>query len=180
MLKKKKDLSNKKYIALLSSTIILGIIVITLGTLLVGLFNKTSPDSTEKDFISLGSMKYTIKNDRAELRNDASVNELRTFLEQKAKNEGCGNVGPAYETVIAYTKNETQALLGYGCGSSDAQMHIVKTDSGWRSISPTNHFDEFGIPECEYLNENTISAEIAPVCYSVVEGSTEKPLYKVR
>ena len=128
--------------------------------------------------IVLGSMQYKIENNKAILRSDEDIRALEAFLVEKASSEGCLPNNPAHEYVTAWTKDESQVLLKYGCGSADSPMYIVKVAGKWKSISPTNHFDTFGIPECTYLDEHAISKEIAPVC--VNNWRTESPSYSVR
>lgn len=132
--------------------------------------------------VSLGAMQYRFTAGKAIKRNDASVNVLKSFLDNEAAHSGCSATAPAYEHVVAYTKDETQIFLGYGCGAADSPMFAVKTNGIWRSLSPTNHFDSFGLPDCQYVTANNISNEIAPVCASDTQLGvpTGIPKYLVR
>jgi hypothetical protein len=161
------------------------ILVVICGVLVAALLNKTPVNTTSakaSPSISLGSMQYHFADGKATKRNDASVNDLRAFLEDKAAHEGCPVQAPAYEHVVAYTKDETQVFLKDGCGAADSPMYAVKTSGTWKALSPTNHFDYLGLPDCEYLADNSISSEIAPVCANTVQvgAPTGIPQYLVR
>lgn len=140
--------------------------------------NETKNADELASVISLGSMEYNFVDDKPAKRTDADVQKLRTFLTSKAASEGCPAHMPAYERVVAHSTDESQVLLKYGCGAADSPMFAVKTDDMWKSISPTNQFDNFGIPGCEYLTAHNISKDIAPVC--VVGGNTTSPSYQLR
>jgi hypothetical protein len=141
--------------------------------------NKANPTDIESPSVSLGSMQYDFSSGKAVKRNDASVKTLQAFLEADAAREGCPNQIPAFEHVAAYTKDETQVFIKYGCGAADSPMYAVKTDGAWKTLSPTNHFDTFGIPNCKYLTDNDISKEIAPVCVNIT-GPETPASYSVR
>lgn len=135
-------------------------------------FSKTSDDNksnknSSKSYISLNLLQFSIIDKKAIKRTDNSIQEIEKFLENESANSRCGasgSEGPGYFSVRAWTKNEDQLLLGYGCNDVGAQMYAIKTNDKWATISPTNQFDNFGIPGCDYLSQNNISAEIAPVC----------------
>jgi len=150
----------------------LSILVITV------LYQSTRSASTPS--VSVGSMGYQIVDDKAVKRTDASVQTLKQYLDEKAANEGCPSKEPAYEHVAAYTQDETQVLLKYGCGGATSSMHLVKKSGAWASVSPTNQFDNFDIPSCKYLDENSISKEIAPVCVNGLEATSGTLTYSVR
>lgn len=156
--------------------IIIVVLALTCSTMLL-LLSSIKNERLEQS-VSLGMMRYHFTGGRMMMRDDSAVASLDTFLNHKADTEGCSTMRPAYEHVVAYTKDETQALIKYGCGGADAPMYIVKTNGEWRTISPTNHFDAFDIPDCAYVASNNISKEIAPVCVDSV--SSAAPAYTVR
>lgn len=163
---------------LYASIAILIVLSLFLATALVR-ENKAEPTDTESQSVSLGLMQYDFSSDKAVKRNDASVKTLQAFLEADAAREGCPNQTPAFEHVAAYTKDETQVFIKYGCGAADSPMYAVKTDGAWKTLSPTNHFDTFGIPDCKYLTDNEISKEIAPVCVNAI-GPETPASYSIR
>lgn len=153
------------------------LLVVTCTILSFAFYNKKAKTefSANRDFsptyVSLGAMQYNfdIVNNKAVKRTDASIKELSTFLTKVSNDSRCGSSssslnGPGYVYVVANSKDEKQVLLAYGCYYPGASMYAVKTDQGWKTIPPTNHFDAFEIPDCDYLTENNISSEIAPVC----------------
>lgn len=177
----KKAKKNHKQTMLLYGLIAVLLIACTILAFL--LFHKTDTDKrTNVPQISLGAMQYDFVSGRAVKRTDASVTTLKAFLTTDAAHEGCPVDNPAYESVVAYTKDETQVFLHYGCGAADSPMYAVKLNGAWRMLSPTNHFDIFNIPDCRYLEANGISKEIAPVCANNVQDglSTGTPKYSVR
>jgi hypothetical protein len=164
--------------------VIIALMVIC-GVLIAALLNNSSVNTTStkaSSGISLGSMQYHFADGKATKRNDVSVNDLRTFLEDKAAHEGCPVQAPANERVVTYTKDETQAFIKYGCGAADSPMYVIKANGTWKALSPTNHFDYLGLPDCKYLTDNNISSEIAPVCANTVQAGmpTATPQYSVR
>ena len=158
---------------------IIAILAVLCVVLIFALAQKVNTDSEKlSPSISLGSMQYDFSSGKAVKRDDASVTVLKAFLEADSVREGCSVTAPAYEHVVAYTKDETQVFLRYGCGAADSPMFAVKTNDTWKELSPTNHFDGFGVPDCNYLADNSISKEIAPVC--VTGDEKETPVYTVR
>jgi len=123
-------------------------------------------------------MQYDFSSSKAVKRTDASITALAAFLQKEADQSGCKKSSPAYEHVVAYTQNEDQVLLKYGCGAADSPMFAVKKAGVWRGISPTNHFDTFDIPVCAYLTKYAISRQIAPVC--LVDMHAQAASYRVR
>lgn len=156
--------------------ILIGVLVVTCSLLLL-LLASTKTERFEQS-ISLGMMRYRFSGGHMMMRNDSAVSALETFLNDEADRSGCSSMRPAYEHVLAFTSDESQALIKYGCGSADTPMYIVKTNGNWHSISPTNHFNTFDIPDCTYLASNNISKEIAPVCVDSTTSAT--PTYTVR
>ena len=104
------------------------------------------------------------------------------FLKKENERSGCKDNNGAV-SVIAYSQDEKQLLLGFGCGNTLARMFAVKKDDGWKAISPTNQFNLFEVPSCKMTDENNISKEIAPVCQNESRAAENAPLtysYRVR
>ncbi len=165
--------------------LVTALIVIVIGVILLHA-NQTSDktsqtvEKVDNGSVSLGSLGFRIEGNKAVTRNDSATQELRDFLKAEVKKSGCkDNNGAA--AVIAYSQDEKQLLLGYGCGSSAARMFAVKKDGGWKAISPTNQFNLFEIPSCKMVDENNISNEIAPVCQNKKKvGDNLSYDYKIR
>jgi hypothetical protein len=138
-------------------------LAVACGVLAVMLVKPENGQTLSPD-ISLGPLTYKIENNRAVKRSDASVRELRTFLEDEAARSGCPADRPGYEYVVAYTDDESQVFLRYGCGAADSPMFAVKQDGAWQTLSPTNQFNVLHIPTCDHVEQNNISPQIAPVC----------------
>jgi len=152
--------------------------ILCLALLLALIYNDRPSVGKKSPSISLGSMQYDFSSGKAVKRSDSSVMGLEAFLETTAEHEGCPSQSPVYEHVVSYTKDETQVFLKYGCGAADSPIYAVKTDGTWKTLSPTNHFDSFDIPDCEYLTDYGISKEIGPVCANGI--GTEASTYSVR
>jgi hypothetical protein len=149
------------------------------GVLMVQTFYKIKPVSTEPT-VSLGMFQYDIKDGKMVKRADDSTRALKAFLSAEAKGSGCVENGlkPAVYNVVAFTKDRSQVLLGYGCGSAEARMFAVVKDDSWEAISPTNKFDVLtNTPECDYVKQYSISKQIAPVCFNASDSTVT---YKVR
>lgn len=130
--------------------------------------------------VSLGSLTFRQEGDRLIRRSDESVKQIQAFL--KAQPSGCQDNDGVYQ-VIAHNSDETQLLLGYGCGNSNSRMFAIKKNGNWRTVSPTNQFNQFGVPSCNMVESNTIATEIAPVCQNESRTAENAPLtysYKVR
>lgn len=132
--------------------------------------------TTRNSHVSLGALEYNQSNDRLVKRTDDSTNELRAFLTRLNDASGCAD--STYHNVIAASPDEQQILLNYGCGYPNARMFAVKQNGEWKRLSPTNQFDQFGIPRCAHVDANHISRTIAPVC--VEEAAGTDPRYVVR
>lgn len=102
--------------------------------------------------------------------NKPEVKEIVNFLKKESLNSRCdiGSDGSprGYFSVRGYTEDLTQLYLGYGCYSTEASMYAIKSDAGWKTISPTNQFDLHGNPSCEMVDANAIQKSIAPVCWT--------------
>lgn len=181
MVKKKQHVTYPQFTGLLAATIVLGLTSVIFGALLfIPRTPHESSPSAEQPFVSLGGMRYSIKDGRATIRRDAAVQELQSYLETRSQKEQCGELGAAHLAVKAYSPDETQVLLGYGCGNSEAPMYLKKSDKGWQAISPTNHFyGPFNLPECHYIDEYQLVAAVAPVCVERID-STGAMTYHVR
>lgn len=110
---------------------------------------------------------------------NSDVKAIVKFLKHESKNSGCDNGGRGYFSVRSYTEDLTQLYLGYGCTSTESPMYAVKTDSGWKTISPTSQFDVHGNPSCEMVDANQIQQSIAPVCWTA-DANGANPSYIVR
>ena len=125
--------------------------------------NSPQNSSINHNEVNLGSLQHRIENGKAVKRDDASVKEIHSFLIEEGKKSGCPN-NNAVHSVIAANNDETQLLISYGCGDDDALLFATKQDGQWKTVSPTNQFNLFGIPSCRMIAHNGISSEIAPVC----------------
>lgn len=153
--------------------VLYGILAVLAITCLVLVFLLVQKNKNPAAEVSVGSMQYSFSGGKATKRNDKTVKSLQSFLEKQAAQSGCPADGPDREVVMLSTKDETQVLIDYGCYSGGSRMFVVRQGDGWKAISPTNHFDMLGIPGCEYIAENKISKEIAPVC---VNETNDGPL----
>lgn len=171
--KKKSDKSKPVLVG-----IIMGLTVI-LVTLLVVQSNKNVNSAPEEPHVSLGAMQYDFSSGKAVRRSDGTVIRLLAFLVATARKDVSANCEPYYN-VVAASSDEKQVLLKYGCGSPDARMFAVNKDGEWQTLSPTNHFDMFGIPECSYVSDNQIDKTIAPVCVSGLNSTDVPDTYSVR
>lgn len=133
--------------------------------------NNEEPTSQKAVNVSLGAFEYSFANDKATKRNDETTKSLKEFLVKTAQKDvelGCET---AHYNVVASSRDETQILLNYGCEYPNAHMFAVRDGQLWKTISPTNQFDNFGISRCNYLDQYKISREISPVCTNVDEQS---------
>lgn len=165
--------------------LVTALIVIVIGVILLHV-NQTSDktsqtvEKVDNGSVNLGSLGFRIEGDKAAIRNDSAVQEIRDFLKADVKKSGCRD-NNGVDVVIAHSQDEKQLLLGYGCGNSVARMFAVKQDGGWKAISPTNEFNLFEIPSCKMVDENNISNEIAPVCQNKKKvGDNLSYDYKIR
>lgn len=149
------------------------IIVVSLAIALIGIIivqavainqNKDRIKSLDKIQVQLGSMNYDFSSGRATKVDDPSVAELQQLLEGMAGQDVAKGCTSSHYNLITASPDKKQVLLAYGCTHPSARMFVVKKDSGWETISPTNQFDIFGIPACRHVEENEIDKSIAPVC----------------
>ena len=151
---------------LIGAVVILALISSCLAWQLKNQVPHKTPQVAEKvgnGFVSLGSLGFRFEGGKAVARHDATTQEILNFLKKEVEKSGCNdNSGAA--SVITYSRDEKQLLLGFGCGNTVARMFAVKKNDGWKAISPTNQFNTFDIPSCKMTDENNISKEITPVC----------------
>lgn len=134
--------------------------------------------SDTKIHVSLGVLAYEIKRGKAVKRHDASTAALYSFLSDAARKDIRSGCDTAYYSVVAYTPDKTQLFIKYGCAAPDSPIYAVKQHNTWNFISPTNHFDIFGIPDCTYVTAHNINPRIAPVCATNLNA--DSPQYATR
>ena len=140
-------------------------------SVLCGLCTRGTTPVTKVASVSLGSMQYRFANGKAVRRDDATVTSLKVFLVSAANEDIRLGCTAAYYNVVRSTTDESQVLLNYGCVYPNAHMYVVRDGTGWKFISPTNHFADLGLPVCSYVEQNHISKQIAPVCVSDASGN---------
>jgi len=153
--------------------LVIAALILALIAVMVVRPNYTDNDSKEtRSVVNLGAYEYDFSSGKAVKRSDEQVAKLRSLLEadgEKNLKLGCDVV---YSNVIAVTDDRTQVLLSYGCDHPSARMFAVEKSGEWKMISPTNQFDNLGIPLCSYVEKNHIQKRIAPVCAKGKFGST--------
>lgn len=182
---KKKQNKPALYTSRKALLAIIGILLILLLIVSIG-YVKESVESEQEtatdpaqtgSIASIGAMQYDFSSGKAVKRTDETVSKLKAFLVA----EGNKSVGPncptVYHNVIVASPDETQVLLAYGCGDPGSRMFAVQIDGTWKTLSPTNQFDLFGIPLCDHVNSNNIDRSIAPVCATELSESIS---YQVR
>lgn len=158
--------------------IIIGLTVIVVSLLVTQAQGTNASGVTIRPQVGLGAMQYDFKDGKAVKRSDETVNSLKAFLEAEVKKSDPKKCDAVYNVILA-SSDEKQVLLDYGCEFPGARMFAVNENGAWRTVSPTNHFDMFGIPECDYVNTNHIDKALAPVC--VHWGDEDTPMtYSVR
>lgn len=164
----------KTYNFFLVFAIVLGMLA---GVIMVRVFYQGELFSLSRPSVSLGMFQYDITGDRAVKRTGSDVVALQTFLENQIKNGGCPSDNPGIEYVRAFTTDRSQVLLDSGCGGGTRTFAMLKNNQ-WQSIPSTNQLDTFDVPSCTFLDQYTISKQIAPVCYKT-QGSASLT-YQVR
>lgn len=178
MPRKTKSALRSEKIRLFLFGIITAMVVILIAMFIIRLDFKESTSIENR--VSMGPMTYDFSSGKAEKRTDETAADLRNFLEQTAKEDTWENC-ISYYSVMQVSTDEKQALLSYGCGYPSARMFAVNEGGDWRTISPTNHFDMLGTPECSHVEENKIDTSIAPVCVNeTLSDINDKLTYKVR
>lgn len=165
----KKNAKAQKH-TLVVGSLVATIVILALALGAVLIFRpaeKLANTSTnEGAFVSLGMMEYKIVGDRAIKRDDETVRELREFLTADAKKSLSDNCKSVHYNLQLASPDETQVYLKYGCEYASAPMYAIKGNGRWRTISPTNQFDMFGLPECSYVDKHAIHVSLAPVCFT--------------
>jgi hypothetical protein len=128
--------------------------------------NSSNNDSTATSgvFVNLHSVQFDISSGKLVKRTDDDFNKLNSFVNATGEKDielGCKSV---YYTSMVVSKDKKQVLFAYGCDHPSARMYAVENNGEWSFISPTNQFDEFGIPLCNYVDKYNIDPTIAPVC----------------
>jgi hypothetical protein len=136
----------------------------------------TIPSTTSR--VNTLAVAYDVSSGKAVKRTDPLTMSMRNFLETTADASGCPVSQPDYTTIVAATTNREQLFINYGCGAANSPAYVVYSDNNWKFLSPTNEFNPLGFPACDYLTENSISSQIAPVCVDNTESRT--PHYMVR
>ncbi|MBL8158840.1 hypothetical protein JNJ66_00070 [Candidatus Saccharibacteria bacterium] len=160
---------------------VLSVICIAQGIALQRSLNTPAqpPPYHDRINISLGSLEFNFTGGRAVKRDDAVVQTLRATLEDAAHKDIALGCETAHYQVIAHTDDDRQVLLGYGCDQPTARM-FATYDGDWQLISPTNEFDNFGIPRCSHVTGHGINREIAPVCANGLGEENVTTTYTVR
>ena len=159
-------------------TIVTLLLVLVTGSLLFTL--SRDGDESEGVHVDLGALGYEFDSGRAIKKDDKKTGDLRSFLQRMGEKDISLGCTSTYYQVVTASPDEKQILLNYGCDYPNAHMFAVKTSGTWKTISPTNQFDIFGIPLCSHVNVNHISTAIAPVCASSSELPAGKVEYRVR
>ena len=170
-----------------------GILIVVIGILIVVLIALISAypkndiamqnqveNTPTGSIVSLGMLQYDFTGNKAVKRTDAHLVSLESFLKAEGEKSVNLNCDTVYHNVVAASPDEKQVLLSYGCGYPAIGMFAVYADDEWKTISPTNQFNEFGIPRCEHVEENNIERNIAPVCDDRSLDGSEQKGYVVR
>ena len=154
---------------LIALTVTLFIAVVVLAALYVLEVNRDTDQSASRPNSTVGAYAYEFEDGRAIKVSNEVIDKLGTKLSESAEAETRHGGNCPSPTYIVNVMNEarTQALVKYGCDGPSAQLHAKYVDNEWDFISPTNKFDNFGIPECDYVEENELDKEVAPVCQRV-------------
>ncbi len=164
---------------LIALTVCLFVAVVVLAAMYVQEVNRPSSSQQANTRVSVGMYAYDFEDGKATRVDDEVIDKLESKLVESAEKETNHGDNCPTPTYIVNVMNEekTQALVKYGCDGPSAQLHAKYVDEEWDFISPTNKFDNFGIPECGYVDENELDIEVAPVCYKATE---DKLVYSAR
>jgi len=118
----------------------------------------------------------------------AKVPGLSSALEKIATSNPCAvTEGRFKQIVLGVTEDQTQALIGNGCGSKGyVRSFMVKQNGEWMRVgSWDGYFSNDKVeykdasiniltdtPSCELVNKYSIQKTIAPVCYNLEEGQS--------
>lgn len=140
--------------------------------------SQPAPDANPGVHVNITAMTIKVTKNRAQFVVNDKINALKQFLTDSGNKDiqlGCTST---WYNVQAWTSDDTQVRLGYGCTEPTAAIFAVYKNNTWSFISPTNHFDSFNIPQCDYVDQNGISTAIAPVCFTTTTSGAEQ--YVVR
>ena len=167
MKKPKNKQRFSKFEIILSVLLILALSVIAV-LLVTYPKNSSDNDSTATNgvFVNLMSVQFDISSGKLVKRTDNDFNKLKSFVNTTGEKDialGCKSV---YYNSMLESKDKKQVLFAYGCDHPGARMFAVENNGEWNFISPTNQFDEFSIPLCNYVDKYNIDQTIAPVCHN--------------
>lgn len=166
-----KKSKNKFKIHLNKLEVILAILVVLLlsaiAVLLINYPKNDNNTSTEASgvFVNLRSIQFDLSSGKVVKRTDEYFNRLNSFVTTTGEKDIALGCKAVYYTAMLESKDKKQVLFAYGCDQPGARMFAVENNGEWSFISPTNQFDEFGIPLCNYLDKYNIDPTIAPVCH---------------
>jgi len=167
-----KKSKNKFKIHLNKLEVILAILVILLlsaiAVLLINYPKNDNNTSTEASgvFVNLRSIQFDLSSGKVVKRTDEDFNRLNSFVNKRGKKDISLGCKSSYYNAMLESKDKKQVLFTYGCDQPGARMFAVENNGEWSFISPTNQFDEFGIPLCNYVDKYNIDRTIAPVCHN--------------
>lgn len=173
--------------ALFTITVGLGILVIVLLGLILNNQRKIVVQQSElirqeQQVVRAFDMEYktTEGSVRAEKRTDDASKKFMAFLQDQADKSQCGDaktdLAPAHFVAKAFNDDETQAVIGYGCGSSSALAYAQLKDGSWELLQESNMTEPVtGLPKCSFVNQHTIDRKLAPVCVMNVDSKNDTP-----
>lgn len=150
-------------------TIVVAVLLFGIIGYMVDSMLRPSDNTSQQSKVEVGVFALEDRDGKPYISDDAYVQDLKDFLTEEQRTSGCPDTDVEY--VLAANKDKTQVLVRYGCQYDDARKFAVLKDDGWKTISPTNQFDIFGIPSCEMVNTNNIQKNIAPVCWNSGDDS---------
>lgn len=117
----------------------------------------------------------------------ATVPGLDEALSVIAQKNPCAvTEGRFKQRVLGVTADQTQALVGNGCGSTGlVRSFMIKEGDSWKRVGSANgyfndekadnkNFNELlDTPNCEVVDKFKIQKSIAPVCFNTGEGQSE-------
>lgn len=161
---KNKQRFNKFEIILFVLLILaLSVIAVLLATYPKNSINNDSA-ATSGVFVNLMAIQFDFSSDKAIKRTDDSFNKLKSFVNTTGEKDIVLGCKSSYYNAMLESKDKKQVLFAYGCEHPGARMYAVESNGEWSFISPTNQFDEFSIPLCNYVDKYNIDKTIAPVC----------------
>ena len=128
------------------------------------------------------------ENYKGELLNDTldTIPYLKNALDKIAKKDPCfDSQGVGKITVLAVTKDKTQALYSKTCGGEAGanRYFMIKNNDKWEQVT-SNKDDKLStdapdfsplldLPNCELVNKYSIQKSIAPFCMNVKDGKSD-------